>query len=66
MLVALLPLAASEIGDVNKKDFSRDIKPLLESYCYPCHSSKKTKGDLDLKRNGDTRAIQLNAEAWLG
>ena len=29
-------------------DFKKDIKPLLESRCISCHSSKKQKGDLNL------------------
>lgn len=65
VLLALPPLVAAELGDVSTKDFSRDIRPLLETYCYPCHGGEKTKGDLDLKVHGDTRSIQLNAEMWL-
>ncbi len=52
--------------DVGTRDYARDIKPLLDSYCYPCHGGEKTKGDLDLKRYGDLRQIQLDAAVWLG
>ena len=57
--------SASELGDLSTRDFGRHIRPLLETYCYPCHGGEKTKGDLDLKRDGDVRAIQTNAEVWL-
>lgn len=52
--------------DAGRKDYGRDIKPLLDSYCYPCHGGEKTKGDLDLKRYGDLRQIQLDPAPWLG
>ncbi|HEY7057224.1 MAG TPA: PSD1 and planctomycete cytochrome C domain-containing protein [Vicinamibacterales bacterium] len=34
-------------------DFARDIQPILESHCYECHGSKKTKNGLRLDRRGD-------------
>ncbi len=52
--------------DVTTKDFSRDIRPLLDRYCYQCHGGEKTKGDLDLKRYSDLRQLQLDAVVWLG
>src|SRR5579859_4211652 len=29
-------------------DFAREVHPLLEQYCYPCHSEKK-KGGIDFR-----------------
>jgi hypothetical protein len=58
--------AAAAVAGGGTNDYGRDIRPLLDSYCYPCHGGEKTKGDLDLKRYGDIRAIQLDATVWLG
>src|SRR6266487_1570303 len=36
--------------------FAREIKPLLQKYCYPCHGEKK-KGDLDLRIYTDEKSV---------
>src|SRR5205809_1217635 len=36
--------------------FGREIKPLLQKYCYPCHGEKK-KGDLDLRIYTDEKSV---------
>jgi hypothetical protein len=36
-------------------DFTRDIQPILQQYCYECHGGEKVKGDLRL----DVRAAAL-------
>lgn len=64
-LVSLAQASSSETRDISTLDFNREVKPLLESYCYQCHGGESTKGDLDLKRHGDVRAIQLDAVTWL-
>src|SRR4051812_32096362 len=30
--------------------FAKDIRPILQTYCFNCHGAKKKNGDLDLER----------------
>ena len=41
-------------------DFSKDIRPLLKSYCFACHNATKRKAGLDLERiDNDRAALEL-------
>ena len=45
-------------------DFQKNIRPLLENYCYDCHGGDEKKGSVsfeDLKSNNDI----LNHDLWL-
>jgi hypothetical protein len=44
--------------------FDKDIKPLLAAYCYDCHGDAKQKGDIQLQKYADKRAIQRGANQW--
>jgi len=52
---ALLLLSTRDAGAA--PNFERDVRPVLEKYCYTCHNPKKLKGDLDLTR------VKSNAQA---
>ncbi len=41
-------LLAGHIASAATVDFAKDVKPLLETYCFKCHANGKHKGDLDL------------------
>lgn len=44
--------------------FTKEIRPLLKTYCFECHSAKKKKGGLDLEKfNTDTGPIEW-PELW--
>jgi formylglycine-generating enzyme required for sulfatase activity len=51
--LSTLPTGLSVAAD--KIDFSRDVKPLLESTCLSCHGPEKPKGDFQLQ----TRALAI-------
>jgi mono/diheme cytochrome c family protein len=45
-------------------DFLREVRPLLRSYCFECHSTNKRRAGLDLEKL-DTPAAALDfAERW--
>ena len=45
-------------------DFARDIKPLLEKYCYGCHGETKQKADLSLQSYENLASILTNRPVW--
>jgi hypothetical protein len=46
-------------------DVSKDLEPLLKTYCYRCHGDKKQKGELNLKKLVADRPLIKNREAWI-
>ena len=49
-MTLLLPpaLEAAAALEGSQYDFNKDIKPLLERYCYNCHDEDTQKGDVQL------------------
>jgi len=45
-LLALILGASVTAGEAIT--FERDVRPLVETYCFPCHGPEKQKGDLNL------------------
>ena len=43
-------------------DFGKDIKPILQQYCYDCHGLKKTKGKVDLTDYDSWSDLEKNPE----
>jgi hypothetical protein len=46
------------------KDYERDVKPLLQKYCYGCHGETKKKGGLSLQAFNDKAAVLNDKPAW--
>jgi hypothetical protein len=44
--------------------FAKDIKPLLEKYCWDCHGDGADKGDLNLDAFTDEASIRKQAKVW--
>ncbi len=42
----------------------KDIKPLLQEYCFDCHNAEKAKGDLNLVEFADNDKLYENREVW--
>jgi hypothetical protein len=45
--------------------YSKEIQPLLVTYCYECHSRDTTEAELDLAKFGDLTAIRKKPEVWV-
>ena len=59
----LLFLVASITANAEKiSDFGKDIKPILQNYCYDCHGLKKTKGKVDLTNYNTWSDLEKNPE----
>ncbi len=48
--LALLALLAATCAPAQELDFTNDIRPLLDTYCFSCHGPQKQKGGLDLSK----------------
>ena len=45
-------------------EFTYDVKPLVQKYCYGCHGSKKVKGDLNLETTVDLAHAMRFPDVW--
>ncbi len=45
-------------------DFARDVRPVLETYCFKCHGAEKPKGGVQLHRAGDLAALYRDPGLW--
>ncbi|SVB73274.1 uncharacterized protein METZ01_LOCUS226128, partial [marine metagenome] len=47
------------------QDYHKAIVPLLKRYCLNCHSTEKQKGELDLERFSNMRAVRTAPRVWI-
>ena len=45
-------------------EFSKNVAPLLQKYCYECHGNGKHKGDVSLDSDQSLTDIHKNAKKW--
>ena len=45
-------------------DFVKDVRPLLETYCFKCHAGEKAKGDVNLASLRDAEAVHRDPKFW--
>ena len=57
--------AAKPKDTVDPLSFDQRIMPLLGNFCYPCHNERKTKGDVNLRRDADLRMIADDRKVWI-
>src|SRR6185436_11778916 len=53
-VLASCALPVTRSYSAEKVVFSRDIQPLLESTCFPCHKDGKTEGGLNMHTRAQT------------
>jgi mono/diheme cytochrome c family protein len=61
--VAAIATASAHADDSPVK-FTRDIRPLFQSYCFSCHGPDKQKGDINLSTFNDESAIIRDPKTW--
>lgn len=42
-----------------------DIRPLLESYCFKCHSDRKAKAEINFQNFGDSLDVWRSRKMWI-
>src|SRR5688572_23874457 len=45
-------------------DFGRDVRPVLQQYCFGCHGPETHKGDVNLSVYADAAAVQKDGKTW--
>lgn len=58
--------ATTAVKTTGAPDYVRQVKPLLEKYCYDCHGDGADKGDLVLDRHKSDAERAADLELWLG
>lgn len=61
----LLGLIASAPDSESIADFARDIRPLPGDYCFPCHGTAKSQGDLYIEWLGNQPPVLEEVSARL-
>ena len=46
------------------KEYSEGVLPLLQRYCLKCHSTEKSKGELDLERFRELAQVRGDLKPW--
>ncbi len=57
--------AALGLAQAAEAPFEKDIRPILENYCFNCHGEKKAKGDVNLSTFPDLTSVQRDPKLWL-
>jgi mono/diheme cytochrome c family protein len=66
LLGVFAPALSAQVptGSAKGPSYTKDIRPLLKSYCFECHNAKKKKGELDLEKfAGEADALEWT-ELW--
>ncbi|MBA3698181.1 MAG: DUF1592 domain-containing protein [Planctomycetes bacterium] len=68
LISGLLPLSLSALSLTTavgaESSFTKDVKPLLETYCVTCHNPEKKKADLDLTIYKDDSSASRATKLW--
>ncbi len=57
-------LAFTASAATPEEEFAKDIRPLVEKYCYDCHGAEKQKADLNLAQFSDLASVTNAAGTW--
>ena len=63
-LLALLIMLFSLNGNAADTHYNKEVKPILEKYCYRCHSNTKQKGDFNLEALDLDMTKGSDSEHW--
>ena len=64
--LTLLLLIAPALSHAAPQSYAKDIRPVLEKYCWDCHGDGAKKGDVILDADKDEAAIARNRKLWMG
>lgn len=61
IIAACISIAA---GSAHAADFQKEIRPLLDKYCFDCHGGSKKKGDIVLDTYATADAASKDFKVW--
>jgi hypothetical protein len=64
LLFAAISCGFAQSGGVTARSFEKSVRPLVQQYCFQCHSTEKQKGDLDLQKFTSLSAVLKHPEPW--
>ena len=56
--------ASPASAPASRADYAKDIRPVLDEYCFSCHNDKKHKGDVVLDKFADEAAVMADRAVW--
>lgn len=59
-----LALTAAASAAAEDLDYTRDILPLMQTYCFDCHNNDKAKGDVNFERFDTKEAMVQELALW--
>ena len=62
LLIGWTPSVGQSAGTADR--FESEVRPLLQQYCYKCHSAEKQKGDVDLEQFQKAADLPHHAKVW--
>ncbi len=62
---ALRPVAPIAAAPPTGPSYAKDIRPLLETYCFKCHGSAKQNGGVDFSIFTDERTVLRERKLWV-
>ena len=65
-LILAFSLIAPALCQSAPLSYAKDIRPVLEKYCWDCHGDGAKKGDIILDADKDEAAIARNRKLWTG
>lgn len=63
-LATLFLLALPLLRGVAAVDFAKDVRPILETYCFKCHGPEKAKAGIKLHTANDLGGIYRDVGTW--
>lgn len=66
LTIAAAGAAVAEAPLYGGKTYVKDIRPLMEKYCWDCHGDEAKKGDVNFDAFGDEASIRGAKKLWTG
>src|SRR5262245_4500184 len=60
----LAGLAAASAAAPKTVSYDKDVKPLLEKYCWDCHADGSSKGGVTLDKYADSQERLADLKGW--
>ncbi len=63
-IVFLISPVLAGFAAPRKPNYEKDVRPVLEQFCFDCHGNGKKKGGVALDKHTDTAALLADRQLW--